>query len=79
MIHVRDKKLLAAFGIHLRALRKSAGLSQQKLAFKADVSLSQISRLERGLLNPTLSTLSALTKALNTTLSELVDIPEVES
>ena len=81
MIHVRDKKLLAAFGIHLRALRQSKGLSQQKLAYKADVSLSQISRIERGLLNPTLSTLSALTKALNISLATMVtfDITSVNT
>ena len=74
MIHVRDKELLVAFGLHLRILRKSAGLSQQKLAYKADVSLSQISRLERGLLNPTLSTLSVLAKALEVPLEDLVKV-----
>ena len=76
MIHVRDKKLLAKFGSHLREQRLNSGLSQQKLAFKADVSLSQISRIERGLLNPTLSTLAVLSKALGISLSEMFDFFE---
>jgi len=49
------------------------GMSQEKLAFIADVSLSQVSRIERGLINPTLSTLSALAKGLEVPLKKLVD------
>lgn len=72
MINVRDDKLLFTFGRHFAALRKSKGLSQEKLANSADVSLSQISRIERGIINPTLSTLSALSKALGIPLKELL-------
>lgn len=73
MIHVRDKKLLISFGKHLVKIRKNNGLSQEKLANAANVSLSQISRLERGIINPTLSTLSALAKAMNMPLATLLD------
>jgi len=73
MILVRDEKLLISFGNHLAKTRKSKGLSQEKLAFTASVSLSQISRLERGLINPTLSTLFALSKGLDIPLKELTD------
>ena len=73
MIGVRDEKLLREFGKHLIVLRNSRGMSQEKLAFIADVSLSQVSRIERGLINPTLSTLSALAKGLKVPLKKLVD------
>ena len=73
MIHVRDEKLLISFGQHLAKTRKKNGLSQEKLANSANVSLSQISRLERGIINPTLSTLSALAKAMKMPLATLLD------
>ena len=73
MIHIRDEELLNQFGIQLRKIRLEQGFTQRSLAFKADVSLSQISRLERGLLNPTLSTLSVLSKALDVSLAQLLD------
>ena len=73
MINVRDKELLIRFGQHLRSVRKTIGFSQEKLANEADISLSQVSRLERGLLNPTLCTLNAISKALDIPLTKIVD------
>lgn len=64
MINVRNVDLCIAFGKRLRKLRKAIPLSQELLANKADVSISQISRIERGLLNPTLSTVYALAEAI---------------
>lgn len=72
MIHVRDKELLNLFGLHLRLLRESKKMSQELLANKADVSLSQISRMERGVINPTLCTLVAISDALNVSLQDLL-------
>lgn len=46
-------------------LRKDIPLSQEQLANTADVSISQISRIERGLLNPALSTMYALAEAID--------------
>jgi len=71
MNHVRDQDLCKAFGINLKILRERKLLSQEALANKADVSLSQISRLERGILNPTLRTIYALAKAMGILPSEL--------
>ena len=72
MIGVKDKRLLKVFGEHLRNVRKLYGFSQSKLANTADVSLSQISRIERGEINPTLCTISALANAMKIDLAELV-------
>jgi len=73
VINIRDKELLISFGKHLRVLRKMAGFSQERLANEADISLSQVSRLERGLLNPTLCTLNAIAKAMKISLEKIVN------
>lgn len=74
MIGIKDKAFLKEFGNHLRMVRKHYGFSQSNLANTAEVSLSQISRIERGEINPTLCTLYALAKAMEIELSELVTI-----
>jgi len=48
----------------IRAARALLGWSQQQLADKAIVSLNAVARLERGEVDPRLSTLTALQKAL---------------
>jgi transcriptional regulator with XRE-family HTH domain len=48
------------------------GLTLQQLAFEADMEISQIHRVEKGKINPTLTTLDALAKGLGVTLSELL-------
>jgi transcriptional regulator with XRE-family HTH domain len=63
---------LKAFGILLQEARKSKGLSQEKLAELSDLHRTYISDLERGLRNPTLSTIVSLANALETTVSELL-------
>jgi transcriptional regulator with XRE-family HTH domain len=70
---IRDKKLMKKFGAHLRMVRIDAGLSQPQLANKAGIELSQISRIELGKTDPTMSTVSIIAKALGITLSELVN------
>ena len=64
---------LIAFGKRLRALRKSKGLSQEQLAWKADSELSQISRMERGIINAGLSQLFKIAEALEIHPKELFD------
>ena len=78
MTKVRDKVLLTAFGIHLRELRNKKGYSQIELARVALVSESQIGRIERGMLNPTLSSLYALARALNVPLPTLVEVEVIK-
>ena len=45
----------------------------EELANKADIEISQVHRIESGNINTTLSTLSALAKALSIPLKSLVD------
>ena len=70
--NVRDEKLLIRFGLHLKAQREKKKFSQEALANEAGIPISQIGRIERGEVNPTLSTLQALANALKMPLRELV-------
>ncbi len=57
----------------IRAARKDAGLSQEKLAEKADLSAVFISRLERGIESPSLDNLVKNARALGVRLRALVE------
>lgn len=56
--------LVEIFGKILSDYRKEAGLSQEKLAELADYDRTYISLMERGLRQPTLTTIFKLSKAL---------------
>lgn len=56
----------------LRQVRTSRGLSQQDLALESDLDRTYISLLERGLRQPTLTTLIALASALDRDAAGLV-------
>jgi len=73
-----DQEGLKVFAKHLKKTRKEIGLTQNQLAFEAGISLSQIARIETARINPTLSTVFAIARALNIPLSILFDfeLPE---
>lgn len=73
MINNRDKEILNKFGNHLRELRLSKKISQQELEFKAEISKNQVGNIERGEVNITLITATAIAKALDVPLKELYD------
>ena len=52
-------------GAILRDARRRHGLSQRQLAIRARTSQAAISRIERGLVSPTVSTLSELLRLVN--------------
>ena len=59
-------------GKELKKARESAELTQEQLAFAAQVDRSYISQLERDLKSPTLDMLFRLCEALGVSASELV-------
>jgi transcriptional regulator with XRE-family HTH domain len=71
VIKLKDKKLLKAFGHHIRKLREDRDMSQEDVANLADIPLSQVGRTERGEQNSTILTHSAIAKALKVDLDEL--------
>jgi transcriptional regulator with XRE-family HTH domain len=62
-----NQQYCIAFGKQLRKCRQEKGLSMRQLAAEADMEYSQ-SKIERGVINTTISTAHALSVAL--------DIPE---
>ncbi len=68
-------KVQALVARNLRRLRVRQSLSQESLAVDAEVDLSYISRLERGLENPTVGILERLGRALNAEIVEFFVVP----
>lgn len=54
-------------------MRELKGMSQEELANCAEVSLPQITRIERGVVNPTLCTIKALAKGLEISIPSLFE------
>ena len=61
-----------AFGIILKELRTSSGLSQEKLAFACGLDRTFISMLERGKRQPSLTSILILAKALSIPADKMV-------
>lgn len=68
----QNDSLIAAFAVTLLDERQKAGLTQEELAERADVSARFISFLETGRRQPSLSTLHALSKGLCMQMQDLV-------
>lgn len=63
---------LQQLSINIQKCREFSGFSQQDLAFKTDLSLSTISRIERGETDPSLTTLFIIAKAFSVDVGYLV-------
>jgi DNA polymerase V len=60
------------FGKVLKKARLNSGLSQEELALESGLDMTYVSMLERGIKNPTLTTIAKLSSALNLTSVQLV-------
>lgn len=63
-------------GGRLREIRKSRGLTQERLAERIDRSVDAVSALERGLALPSFETLEKLADALNVPVRDFFDVEE---
>jgi len=63
----------------IREFRTAAGLTQERLAEKVDISPQYLSRLETGRRVPSLDVVAELAEALNTTPSALVAEPQEDT
>jgi transcriptional regulator with XRE-family HTH domain len=61
-------------GQNVHALREGAGMSQEELAARSDVSRGYISRIEKGRVNVTLSTLVRLARVLSVSAVDLLTV-----
>ena len=66
-------ELLFKIGQSVRYLRMKRGLSQEELAFKADLNMNSISTLERGINNVKIKTLYAIANALDIKIEEILN------
>lgn len=66
-------ELLFKIGQSVRYLRQKEGISQEELAFRANLNLNSISTLERGLNNIKIKTLYSIAKALNVKIEEILN------
>lgn len=58
-------------GRNVRRLRVAAGTSQEALAVDARLEMSHVSRIERGVANPTLRVLDRIARALRVDIGDL--------
>jgi transcriptional regulator with XRE-family HTH domain len=65
--------ILIDFGRRLRRLRIFENLTLRKLTFKSKIDNSKIAKMEKGLINPTLTTICQLVSGLGFTLKEFFD------
>lgn len=63
--------VLIKFGERVRDLRKERGLSQEQLAFKADLHRTYIGMIERAEKNITLINIEKIANALEVTIDQL--------
>ena len=66
----------AALGEAVRCLRLQAGMSQEQLAELAGTDLTQVGGVERGVRNPSYTTLLRLAAALDTSVGELTTLAD---
>lgn len=68
----KNQALMAAYAKTLRKRRRAAGLSQEELAFRTDLSMSYISFLETCRRQPTLTVMDAICRELGISLAEFI-------
>ncbi len=62
----------AIFGKNVRKVRQQRKLTQEKLAFDAEIDLTYMGGIERGARNPSLVVMGRIAKALSVPLAKLL-------
>ncbi|MFN4248713.1 MAG: helix-turn-helix domain-containing protein [Flavipsychrobacter sp.] len=71
--HYKDEIAINAFGNRVRSLRQSTGKSIEEFANENSLEVTQLSRIERGEVNCTISYIYRLASIFDMTASELLD------
>ena len=69
---MRDE-LLFKIGQSVRYLRNKKGISQEELAFRANLNMNSISTLERGINNVKIKTLYSIADALDVKVEDILN------
>jgi transcriptional regulator with XRE-family HTH domain len=72
MIRQSDKANLKKLGANIKRLREIKNLSLRELSYECDIDNSKISKIEKGQINITFTTILQLAKALEVNPSELL-------
>ena len=75
----RNDELVMGFAKVIRQRREKIGVSQEALAFDAELHRTYVSQLERGLKSPSLSAIAGLADALGVRPYQLVKAAEDQS
>jgi transcriptional regulator with XRE-family HTH domain len=65
-----------ALGAAVRAIRDACGKTQQDTAQAAGITVAHLSKIERGLTNPTWGTVVAIADALDSTMTKIAERAE---
>ena len=76
VLNRRDCQLLQMIGANIVYYRKQLGLTQEKMAEKADISRVHLARVEAGIGTASLPLLFTISEALDIPLKALFDFPE---
>jgi len=71
---MKISQLQQKIGHNIRTIRETKNISQQDLASLCNFEKANLSRIEAGRTNPTVSTLYKISQALEITISELVNV-----
>ncbi len=63
----------AIFGKNVRLLRRKKALTQEELAFEADIDLTYMGGIERGKRNPSLLVMARIAEVLSVPLPKLLE------
>jgi transcriptional regulator with XRE-family HTH domain len=72
MARKNDHRILTVFGNNLKRHRKAKKLSLRQFAALADIDHAMIDRYERGITNPSLTTIAKLAEALEVEPADLL-------
>jgi putative transcriptional regulator len=75
---IEKATFLKEFGEHIRQVRLNKRMSAAEFSRRAFMERSQIARIEMGRANPTIYTLKTISKALDMSLTELMDGFEIK-
>jgi transcriptional regulator with XRE-family HTH domain len=71
--YTRNNKRITLLGNRIRELRIQKGLTIEELAHLADISFSQLARIERGEINTSISHLFVIAEALDMPVNNLFE------
>lgn len=69
---MKDKEYLILIGKNITRIRKEQGLTTKELGFRCDMEKTNLTPIEKGRINVTISTLLKICNALNIELKDLL-------